>query len=56
MDVKKVWIDTAVKNKFTGATVTKLDIDSWLFGVGVGLRFQARQKPFKRKADHGRER
>lgn len=39
VDVKKVWIGTDVKAKATGATVTKLDIDPWIFGVGVGLRF-----------------
>lgn len=38
-DIKKVYMDTEVKNAATGITVTDLDIDPWLFGVGVGYRF-----------------
>lgn len=38
-DVKYLWIDTDVRLKATGATVTKLDIDPWVYGVGIGYRF-----------------
>lgn len=36
-DVKYIWINTDVKAN--GATITKLDINPWVFGVGVGYRF-----------------
>lgn len=40
-DVKKVWIDTDVKmNLGTGyRKIDSLDIDPWVFGIGVGKKF-----------------
>ncbi len=38
LDVKKIWIDTTVKSA-AGATVTKLDIDPVVWGIGYGFRF-----------------
>ncbi len=38
-DVKYVQLSTDVKVKATGATITKVTADPWLFGVGVGYRF-----------------
>lgn len=38
-DIKKVWIESDVKLKATGAKVTRTDIDPWLFSVGIGYRF-----------------
>lgn len=38
-DVKYIWIDTDVKAKDTGAKLTSLDIDPWVYGVGIGYRF-----------------
>lgn len=39
VDVKYLWISTDVTNKVTGANVTSLDIDPWVYGVGVGWKF-----------------
>lgn len=39
LDVKKIWIDTNVKSKATGATLASLDIDPWIFGIGIGIKF-----------------
>ncbi|HHK73784.1 MAG TPA: OmpW family protein, partial [Rhizobiales bacterium] len=43
VDVKKVWLNTDVKVDATtalGAVVNaKVDVNPWLFGVGVGKRF-----------------
>ncbi|MBV5332419.1 outer membrane beta-barrel protein, partial [bacterium] len=37
---KKIWLDTTLKtNLGTTALKTKVDIDPWLFGVGVGYKF-----------------
>ncbi|MBL7187454.1 MAG: OmpW family protein [Phycisphaerae bacterium] len=39
-DVKKIWLDTDVSAKTALGTVkTKVDIDPWLFGVGLAYRF-----------------
>ncbi len=38
-DVKYVQLSTDVKVKATGATITKVTADPWLFGIGVGYRF-----------------
>lgn len=38
-DVKYIWIDTDVEVKATGAKVGDVDIDPWVFGVGVRYRF-----------------
>ena len=39
-DVKKIWLDTDVSVKALGTTVkTDVDIDPWLFGVGLAYRF-----------------
>lgn len=38
LDVKKIWIDTTVKTA-AGATVTDLDIDPLVLGIGYGFRF-----------------
>ena len=38
LDVKKIWIDTTVKTA-AGATVTDLDIDPVVWGIGYGFRF-----------------
>lgn len=40
-DVKKVWLDTDVKVNAGLASLVnaKVDIDPWIFGVGVGYRF-----------------
>jgi outer membrane protein len=39
-DVKKIWLDTDVSVRALGTTVkTNVDIDPWLFGVGLGYRF-----------------
>jgi outer membrane protein len=39
-DVKKVWLETDVSVDALGTTVkTDVDIDPWLFGVGLGYRF-----------------
>ena len=37
LDVKKIWIDTAVKSG--GVKLTTLDIDPVVWGVGYGFRF-----------------
>ncbi len=37
-DVKYIWMDTDVTLP-GGATLTKLDINPWVYGVGVGYRF-----------------
>lgn len=39
VDVKKVMISTDVKDSASGDKVTKLDIDPWLFGLGIGWYF-----------------
>lgn len=36
-DVKRVWIDTDVS--LNGATLTTVDVDPWIAGLGVGYRF-----------------
>ena len=38
-DVKYVQLSTDVKVKATGAKITKVSADPWLFGIGVGYRF-----------------
>jgi outer membrane protein len=41
-DVKKVWMSTDVKLNFPAGSWTKidsLDVDPWIFGIGVGKRF-----------------
>lgn len=40
-DVKKVWIDTDVKTNLGAGWVKidSLDIDPWVFGIGVGKKF-----------------
>jgi outer membrane protein len=38
-DVKKIWIKTNVKSVATGATLTDLKINPWIYGVGIGMRF-----------------
>jgi outer membrane protein len=39
LDVKKIWINTDAT--FTGSSTVKadVDIDPWIFGVGIGYRF-----------------
>jgi len=38
--VKKVWVDVDVTVHALGTTVsTSVDVDPWLFGVGIGYRF-----------------
>lgn len=39
VDVKKIWIKTDVKSTATGATLTDLKINPWVYGVGIGMRF-----------------
>jgi outer membrane protein len=40
VDVKKVWVDVDVTVHALGTTVsTTVDVDPWLFGVGIGYRF-----------------
>jgi outer membrane protein len=39
VDIKRIWMDTDVKLTATGATVTNLKIDPWIFGIGVGMKF-----------------
>ncbi len=39
VDVKKIWIDTDVKVKATGATAANLKINPVILGVGVGMKF-----------------
>lgn len=39
VDVKRIWMDTDVKSKATGATLANLKINPWIFGVGVGVKF-----------------
>jgi len=38
-DVKYIWIDTDVEVKATGTRIGDVDIDPWVFGVGVRYRF-----------------
>ncbi len=38
LDVKKIWIDTTVKNT-AGAFVSSLDINPVVWGIGYGFRF-----------------
>ena len=39
-DVKKLWLDTDVSVQALGTTVqTEVDIDPWLFGLGIAYRF-----------------
>ncbi len=39
-DVKKIWLNTDVTVRALGTTVeTEVDIDPWLFGIGVAYRF-----------------
>ena len=37
-DVKKIWLDTDI-NVQNGASTGDVDIDPWIFGLGVGYRF-----------------
>ena len=40
MDLKKVWVDVDVAVGALGTVVTtNVDVDPWLFGVGIGYRF-----------------
>jgi outer membrane protein len=39
VDVKKIWIETDVKNRTTGAFVSNLKIDPVVVGLGVGFKF-----------------
>ncbi len=40
LDVKKVWVNVDVEVDALGTTVeTSVDVDPWLFGIGVGYRF-----------------
>lgn len=40
LDVKKLWLDSTLKtNLGTTALKSKVDIDPWLFGVGIGYKF-----------------
>jgi outer membrane protein len=41
LDVKKVWIDSHVKVTAPGVPTlkTKVKINPWIFGVGIGYRF-----------------
>ncbi|MBM3340966.1 MAG: OmpW family protein [Betaproteobacteria bacterium] len=39
LDIKRIWIDTDVKSKATGATLANLKINPWIFGIGVGIKF-----------------
>lgn len=40
VDLKKVWVDVDVKVHALGTTVsTSVDVDPWLFGIGIGYRF-----------------
>lgn len=41
VDVKRAWIDTDVKIKVGGVwhKIDSLDIDPWVFGIGVGKKF-----------------
>jgi outer membrane protein len=39
-DVKRVWVEVDVEVDALGTTVkTTVDVDPWLFGIGVGYRF-----------------
>lgn len=41
-DVKKVWMETDVKMNLGGAgyrKIDELDIDPWVFGIGIGKKF-----------------
>jgi len=38
-DVKYIWMNTDVEVKATGAKAGEVDIDPWVFGVGVRYRF-----------------
>ena len=40
-DVKKIWLDTDVKGTLASGTQVKSDVDinPWVFGIGVGYRF-----------------
>jgi len=40
LDVKKIWLETDVSVRALGTTVkTEVDIDPWLFGIGLAYRF-----------------
>ena len=39
VDIKKIWIDTDVQVVATGATAANLDVDPYVFGIGVGMKF-----------------
>ena len=39
VDVRRIWINTDVEVKSTGAKVGEVDIDPWVFGIGVRYRF-----------------
>ena len=38
-DVKYIWINTDVEVKATGSKVGEVDVDPWVFGIGVRYRF-----------------
>jgi outer membrane protein len=39
-DIKKIWVEVDVEVDALGTTVkTTVDVDPWLFGIGVGYRF-----------------
>ena len=41
VDIKKLWLSTDVKANLTGVGPLKADVDinPWIFGVGLGYRF-----------------
>lgn len=39
LDIKKIWLDSDVIVKATGARAAHLDIDPLIFGLGVGMAF-----------------
>ena len=39
LDVKYLWIDNDVRFNRTGANASSLDLDPWVFGVGIRYRF-----------------
>ena len=39
VDVKYLWINNDIRLNATGGDISSLDIDPWLFGVGVRYRF-----------------
>jgi outer membrane protein W len=39
VDVKYLWIDNDVRLNATGTNASSLDLDPWVFGVGIRYRF-----------------